>query len=100
VPDVAAADNGSEFWIEGKIARSGRVKFQPGQVPWLIAASMAGRRAWVVVGTTDGVSVYSAAAAHLLARRPLKEVHAEISFPHPVNYGLVWDWLSASSLRA
>lgn len=36
VPDINIAYNGVEFWIETKVAVSGKVKLRPSQIAWIL----------------------------------------------------------------
>lgn len=70
VPDVNGCDDGVEFWIEGKSIREGetRVRFERGQVAWLVAGAHAGRRCFVLVRRSDEILLYRGSAALSLSR--------------------------------
>lgn len=58
-PDVEGCLSGGQFWIELKCTGSNnegsmKLRFQPGQIPWLTRRTLAGGRAFVLVQVDKG----------------------------------------------
>lgn len=50
VPDINGCWAGADFWIEGKVLRAGhKIRFQPGQVGWLLRRAFSRGRCFVLV---------------------------------------------------
>ena len=58
VPDVNGCYNGTEFWIENKVARSGSFEIRPDQVAWLTRRFNAGGKVFVLVREGQTLSMY------------------------------------------
>lgn len=88
VPDTNGADDGTEFWIEGKMLREGEdiPSFRTGQVAWLVEGWHAGRRCFVLVRRGDELALYKGCDAIELSRGGVAAVRPALRMTKP------WDW--------
>lgn len=75
--------NGREFWIEGKALRGNRLRFERGQVAWMIAATRVGRRCWILTSSGHDWVLHCGADALRLSREPFDAVEPVLVLPGP-----------------
>jgi hypothetical protein len=49
VPDLNGVLAGTESWVECKATDTMRIKFEPGQIPWIDRRTRAGGRVWIAI---------------------------------------------------
>lgn len=101
VPDTNGCYEGSEFWIEGKVVRSGFVvKFQPGQVPWLMQRADRGGRCFVLVRhePTGQLLLYPGHLALELSNRGVR-VEPWLRLEQPWDYDRLLEALTGLRVR-
>lgn len=93
IADVTGVYCGCDFWIELKVARGFRVKFEPGQVAWLEGRWRCGSAAFVLVAREGNarmnrrskVYLYRGEQAGDLERVGLAHVKPEAAFTTPMQ---------------
>lgn len=84
MPDVSMTVDGADVWVELKVRRRGRVKFEPQQPSWHERHRGAGGAVFVLVREARGVSL-----GHIDGERYV----AAARFAAPVDWGAVLDVL-------
>lgn len=92
IPDVNGCWNGAEAWIELKIIRGHRVKFQTEQPVWLYKRSMAGGKCWVLARRTtkdgDELWLWPGIRAMELKKKKIQEVPPTLIYKQRNQ----WSW--------
>jgi hypothetical protein len=83
VPDVTGCVAGREFWIEGKALRGNRLRFERGQVAWMIAATRARRRCWILTRSGNDWILHHGADALRLSRESFDAVEPVLVLSGP-----------------